>query len=173
MPIAGNVDTRLRRLREGADGFDAIVLARAGLQRLGRERETGAILDRHDFVPAPGQGTLALEGRAAATSARARRRRAITRRERAHVPARRASARRARLAPRCDTPLGAHATLGDGRSRCARGSALPDGSAWVRDELSGDAARPEELGRAVAARMRSAGAGDLLRAAEEMTVGGR
>ena len=81
--IGGNVDTRLQRLAERGgdrrdgdgqrgkagggereDGLDAIMLARAGLQRLGREAEIGAVLDHARFVPAPGQGALALEGRA-------------------------------------------------------------------------------------------------------------
>ena len=61
--IGGNVDTRLRRLGEEED-LDAIVLAHAGLLRLGREAEIGAVLDPARFVPAPGQGVLALEGRA-------------------------------------------------------------------------------------------------------------
>ena len=61
--LRGNVDTRLRRLGEGGI-CDAIVLARAGLLRLGREAEVGAVLDPARFVPAPGQGALALEGRA-------------------------------------------------------------------------------------------------------------
>ncbi len=61
MAVRGNVDTRLRKLHEG--GFDAIVLARAGLQRLRRESDAGAVLDPARFVPAPGQGTLALQAR--------------------------------------------------------------------------------------------------------------
>ncbi|MDQ6810819.1 MAG: hydroxymethylbilane synthase, partial [Actinomycetota bacterium] len=66
VPISGNVDTRLRKLAS-ADGGElaAIVLARAGLQRLGREREIGAVLDPERFVPAPGQGALALQARTA------------------------------------------------------------------------------------------------------------
>ena len=67
--VRGNVDTRLRKLGEG--GFDAIVLARAGLQRLGREAEIAAVLDPARFVPSPGQGTLALEGRAEDEATRA------------------------------------------------------------------------------------------------------
>ena len=62
VPVRGNVDTRLRKLGEG--DLDALVLARAGLVRLGREAEAGAVLDPARFVPSPGQGTLALEGRA-------------------------------------------------------------------------------------------------------------
>ena len=60
--LRGNVDTRLRRLAEG--DFDAIVLAAAGLGRLGREDEAGALLDPAVMVPAPGQGVIALEVRA-------------------------------------------------------------------------------------------------------------
>ena len=62
VPMRGNVDTRLQKLERGE--FDAIVLARAGLQRLGREDSVGGVLDPARFVPAPGQGTLALEARA-------------------------------------------------------------------------------------------------------------
>ena len=59
--MAGNVDTRLRKLADGE--VDALVLAAAGLARLGRSEEAGAALDRPMFVPAPGQGTLAIEAR--------------------------------------------------------------------------------------------------------------
>ncbi len=54
--IRGNVDTRLRKLGEGDEGLDAIVLAHAGLIRLGRESEAGGVLAGERFVPAPGQG---------------------------------------------------------------------------------------------------------------------
>jgi hydroxymethylbilane synthase len=66
-PLRGNLDTRLRKLDEG--GYDAIVLALAGLQRLGRDGEAGAVLD--ELVPAAGQGVLALEARADDDEARA------------------------------------------------------------------------------------------------------
>src|SRR5262249_22715427 len=68
VPMRGSVDTRLAKLA-GEEGIAAIVLARAGLQRLGRESEAGALLDASRFVPAPGQGALALEGRAEDASA--------------------------------------------------------------------------------------------------------
>ena len=73
LSLRGNVDTRLRRLAE-PDGtpLDAIVLARAALQRLGREGEQGAVLDPERFVPAPGQGTPRCRG-ARATRTRPRR----------------------------------------------------------------------------------------------------
>ena len=136
--MRGNVDTRLRKLERG--DFDAIVLARAGLQRLGREEAVGAVLDPARFVPAPGQGTLALEARAedarvqdalaAITDADAF----------ACLLAERALARA--LDASCHTPLGAHAEPARGRLRLRAWVGLPDGSAWVSDELVGDAADP-------------------------------
>ena len=166
--IGGNVDTRLRRLGEEED-LDAIVLAHAGLLRLGREAEIGAVLDLARFVPAPGQGTLALEGRtgdarveeavAAITDADAF---ACLRAERALASALDAS---------CHTPLGAHATpAGCGCLNLRAWVGLPDGSAWVSDELLGGFYDPDALGQRVAERMLTAGAGALLHQAEEMAV---
>jgi hydroxymethylbilane synthase len=155
--LRGNVDTRLRRLGEG--DFDALVLAVAGLQRLGR----GDVVDGFlDLVPAPGQGALAVEGRpelgaeVAAidhppSHARLRAERALT----------------GALDASCRTPIGAHAAAIEGeRMEMVAFVGLPDGSEWVRDELEGDAGDPEALGRAVAERLLSAGAGDLLREAD-------
>jgi len=166
--IGGNVDTRLRRLGEEED-LDAIVLAHAGLLRLGREAEIGAVLDLARFVPAPGQGTLALEGRtgdarveeavAAITDADEF---ACLRAERALAGALDAS---------CHTPLGAHATpAGCGCLNLRAWVGLPDGSAWVSDELLGGFYDPDALGQRVAERMLTAGAGELLHQAEEMAV---
>jgi hydroxymethylbilane synthase len=165
--VAGNVDTRLRKLREG--GFDAIVLARAGLQRLGREEEIAAVLDPARFVPSPGQGTLALEGRIddertgvavrAITDTTAF---ACLRAERAVAHA---------LGASCNTPLGAHASdNGCGCLHLRAWVGLPDGSAWLSDELLGGFYDPGQLGRRVAERLLSAGAGELLRRAEELAV---
>jgi hydroxymethylbilane synthase len=168
--IRGNVDTRLRKLADPGEGLDAIVLARAGLQRLGRESELGAVLDPGRFVPAPGQGILAVEGRA--QDARAREAvTAITDAQAfACLLAERALARE--LGASCHTPLGARAQAdGDGRLRLRAWVGLPDGSAWLADELRGAIADAERLGREVAERMRSAGAGELLRGAEEMAAG--
>ncbi|MEJ7785418.1 MAG: hydroxymethylbilane synthase [Solirubrobacteraceae bacterium] len=145
--LRGNVDTRLRRLAEG--GFDAIVLAQAGLDRLDRGDE-GVPLD--ELVPAAGQGILALQARtgehvlqgdAHATDALAC--------ERALVQA---------LDADCDTPVGAFAIpSGDGlflRTFLGR----PDGSAWLRDELTGG--DPEALGAEVAERLLVSGAAEIL-----------
>ena len=165
--LGGNVDTRLRRLDEG--GLDAIVLARAGLQRLGREDEIGAVLDPARFVPAPGQGILALEGRAGDARAEAAVAAIADVDAFACLLAERAVARE--LGASCNTPLGAHAApAGCGCLNLSAWVGLPDGSAWCSDELLGGFYDPDALGRRVAERMRAAGAGELLRQAEDLAV---
>ena len=161
-PLRGNVDTRLRRLAAGE--LEALVLALAGLQRLGRADEAGAVLDAGLFVPAPGQGALAMEARAGDAAVRDAVRplndpaaEACLRAERALTAA---------LEATCHTPVGGHAVLGSGGLVLTAFVGAPDGSAWVRDRLEGDAAEPQALGRAVAERMLAAGAGDLLAAAQ-------
>ena len=157
--LAGNVDTRLRKLADG--GLDAIVLARAGLQRLGREREIGAVLDPARFVPAPGQGMLALQARAHDARAREAAMALVDRDASGCLRAERALARG--LEASCDTPLGAHAApVDDGRLRLRAWIGLPDGSAWIADEQTGEPGDPESLGARVAERMRAAGADELL-----------
>jgi len=159
--LSGNVDTRLRRLEAGE--YAAIVLASAGLERLGRGGEATSRLDAHDFVPAAGQGTLVLQARAEDDAAR----------ERVAVIAHPGTERCLRaerslvraLEADCHTPLGAHATeeageAGDVRLRLRAFVGRADGSAWLRDELVGD--DPRALGEAVAVRLRAAGADDVL-----------
>jgi hydroxymethylbilane synthase len=166
VPMRGNVDTRLAKLGEA--GLDAIVLARAGLQRLGREDEAGALLDPARFVPAPGQGALALEGRDDDEQARQAAAGLTDSPTLAALLAERALARE--LGADCHTPLGALAVAGpDGRLRLRAWVGLPDGSAWAADELDGVLAAPQELGSEVAARMRAVGAAELLGGAREMT----
>ncbi len=168
--IAGNVDTRLRKLADPGEELAAIVLARAGLQRLERESAIGAVLDVAGFVPAPGQGTLVLEGRAGDAAAE-RAARAITDAESfACLLAERALA--TELGAGCHTPLGAHARPHGERLHLRAWVGLPDGSSFITDELLGERADPGALGREMAARMRSAGAGGLLRAAEAPASGG-
>jgi hydroxymethylbilane synthase len=174
--LSGNVDTRLRRLGErreaggeDEDSLHAIVLARAGLQRLGREEEIGAVLDPARFVPAPGQGVLALEGRAG-DSLVEEAVHAITDADAfASLHAERAVARA--LGATCHTPLGAHAApAGCGCLHLRAWVGLPDGSAWCGDELLGGFYDPDALGSRVAERMQAAGAEELLRQAEEMAA---
>ena len=151
--LTGNVDTRLRKLAGG--DADALVLAAAGLERLGRAREIGGVLE--ELVPAAGQGALALEGRpgalpkerlAALADAAAE---ACVGAERELVHA---------LGASCNTPVGAHARpLGADRLELRAWVGLPDGSVWISDRLIGAAGG---LGRACAQRMLAAGAGELL-----------
>jgi hydroxymethylbilane synthase len=163
--LHGNVDTRLRKLAEGE--LDAVVLARAGLQRLGREAEIGAVLDPERFVPAPGQGALALEGRVADARARDAVAEIVDGDTFACLRAERALARE--LSATCNTPLGAYAVpAGCGCLHMRAWVGLPDGSAWIADELLGGFYDPEELGRRVGERLTATGAGELLRQAEEM-----
>ncbi|GAC1439215.1 MAG: hydroxymethylbilane synthase [Solirubrobacteraceae bacterium] len=154
LPLRGNVDTRLRRLGQG--DFDAILLAQAGLERLGRT--PGRPLD--ELVPAPGQGTLALEARVGDERVRE-----------AIEALRDAAAERALRAERaladelgagCHTPLGAHAGEEQGGLVLRAFVGLPDGSAWIRDELRGP--EPEALGRAAGRRLLAAGAAEMLAA---------
>jgi hydroxymethylbilane synthase len=148
--LRGNVDTRLRKLDAGE--VDAIVLAAAGLERLGLERDVTPL----DFVPAAGQGTLALEARE--DDERVWRAVAVVHDAAtfADLEAERAAVRV--LGATCHTPVGIHAKGGTIRGFVG----LPDGSAWVADEL------PDADGEALAGRMISAGAGDLLARAEAM-----
>jgi hydroxymethylbilane synthase len=150
--LHGNVDTRLRRLGEGE--LDAIVLARAGLERLGRGR--GAVLE--ELVPAIGQGALVIEARAGderVARAIAALRDSRTERE---LAAERELARR--LHATCETPIGAHArTLPGGLLELRAYLGRPDGSEWATDRLEGR--DPRELASELAARLRSVGAMEL------------
>jgi hydroxymethylbilane synthase len=167
--IHGNVDTRLRKLADPGAGLDAIVLAHAGLQRLGLESEAGGVLDRERFVPAPGQGTLALEGRAEDNRTREAVQAITDENTFACLLAERALARE--LGASCHTPLGAHALpAGCGCLHLRAWVGLPDGSAWVSDELLGGFYDPESLGRRVAERLRLAGAAELLAQAATMAA---
>lgn len=165
--LRGNVDTRLRKLAEG--DCAAIVLAVAGLLRLGRLDEMGAALDA--LVPAPGQGTLVLEARADDTTAHAMSATIEDPHAAACLAAERALVRA--LGASCHTPLGAYATLADDGAMTLRAFlGLPDGSTWLRDELTDPlGVAPERLGEEVAGRMRAAGADELLAACEALGDG--
>jgi hydroxymethylbilane synthase len=153
--VRGNVDTRLRKLASGE--CDALVLAVAGLARLGRMDAVDGVLG--EFVPAAGQGALAVEARpetAAAVSA------LVDADATACVLAERELTRL--LGASCNTPVGAVARVVSGDELELRAwVGLPDGSAWIADRLSGEAGG---LGAAVADRLLAAGAGELLAQAE-------
>jgi hydroxymethylbilane synthase len=153
LELRGNVDTRLGRLAAG--DYDAIVLARAGLDRLGRGAEATGTLD--EMVPAAGQGALAVTVRAGDAAARA-----AVEPLSDHAAARCLAAERAlvgALEADCHTPMGAHAVVdGDLLLRAFVGA--PDGAKWVRDDLRGT--DPEALGAEVGRRLRAAGADEVL-----------
>jgi hydroxymethylbilane synthase len=159
--VRGNVDTRLRKLAEGQ--ADALVLALAGLRRLGREHEAGGVLD--ELVPAAGQGALALEARAGDAEVTEAVRGLADPTASACVSAERELVRA--LGASCNTAVGAHATLlEDGRLELRGWVGVPDGSAWLADRLTAAAGSHAGLGLAVGERMLAAGASELLRAAE-------
>ena len=163
--LRGNVDTRLRKRAAGE--ADVLVLAAAGLDRLGRRGEAGGRLEGEVFVPAAGQGVIAIQARtpsAAADAASAVSHAATM----ACLQAERAAIRA--LGASCHAPVGVSAQR-VAESLQMRGFAgLPDGSQWVLDEHAASAADPEAAGRALARRMQLAGADDVLRAAEELAV---
>ncbi len=163
--LRGNVDTRLRKLAGGS--HDAIVLALAGLKRLGREE--GAPLPVAILTPAPGQGCLALEARRGDTAV-GELAGAIT----DHSALVRLTAERAlveRLEATCNTPVAAYAELyGHDELELAAFVGMPDGGTWIRDALAGSAADPAALGRQVAERLLAAGAAEVLAAAEVATA---
>jgi hydroxymethylbilane synthase len=162
-PVRGNVDTRLRKLREGQYG--AILLATAGLKRLGLEHEIAEVFFADQICPAPGQGALAIETRdaddvqticaglnhaptAAAVSC-----------ERAVLGA---------LGGGCLLPIGAYAEPVDGGLQLTAIVITPEGDRFVREHLDGPMTEPEKLGTSLATRLLNMGAAEILRG-----VGGR
>jgi hydroxymethylbilane synthase len=163
--LHGNVDTRLRKL--GEEELDGIVLAAAGLKRLGREGEVSFALPAATMIPAAGQGALVLQARgdntdaieaAAAVGDEAALRELTA--ERAVV---------ALLDATCATPIGVHAQVDGTQLAIEAFVGLPDGSEWIRDRVEGAAEEPAAAGALMAERLLSAGARDILDRAEERT----
>ncbi|MPZ43222.1 MAG: hydroxymethylbilane synthase [Betaproteobacteria bacterium] len=157
-PVRGNVQSRLRKLDEGE--LDALILAAAGLERLGLAGRIRQLLSVETSLPAPGQGALGIECLAAdrdaleliaplqdPTSACA-------------VTAERVVSRL--LGGSCQVPLGAYAECEGTTLELRAFVALPDGSRLVSAQASGSAAEPEALGAEVAAALRAQGADALL-----------
>ena len=160
--LHGNVDTRLRKLAEGE--YDGIVLAAAGLHRLGREAEISFRFGLEELTPAGGQGSLALEARRSDPEVAAEAARISDHDALVELTAERAAI--ARLEATCHTPVGVCARLGQGELEIFGYAGDSDGSDWVRDRLGGDPEQPAALGEALAERMLAAGAREILRRAE-------
>ncbi|HET7185933.1 MAG TPA: hydroxymethylbilane synthase [Terriglobales bacterium] len=154
-PLRGNVDTRLRKLEEGE--YDAIILASAGLNRLGRTEWVRAVLAVEVMCPAVGQGALGIEVRSGDTQTRAELEflndagaRAATSCERALLN---------QLGGGCQVPIGAYAEVMDAMVHLTAVVARPDGSKVLRENSSGR--DPEKLGETVGKRLLERG-GDLI-----------
>jgi hydroxymethylbilane synthase len=164
--VRGNVDTRIRKVRSGE--YDAVLLARAGLARIGRLEEVTEVLDPLQMLPAPGQGALAVECRAGDDLVTAL---AVLddHGTRAAVEAERALL--ATLEGGCSAPIGALAEVvegDDGEELWIRAIALStDGGLSVRMSATGDPKDAAGLGARLAKEMLADGAGDLEAAATE------
>ena len=158
--VRGNVGTRLRKLDD--DGLDALILAQAGLERLGLADQITEILDPEWMLPAVGQGALGLECRADDAAARALLAALDDAPTRAAVVAERALLRG--LGGGCLVPIGAAAAVTDGWLTLRAAVLPPDGSARVAGEDAGPAADAEAVGRRLAEALLAQGARKLLAA---------
>jgi hydroxymethylbilane synthase len=156
--LRGNVDTRLRRLDAG--DMDAILLACAGLIRLGLESRITARLDPKISLPAVAQGVIGIECRGADSRTLGLVTVLNHQDTRIAVDAERAFAHR--LGGSCQSPIAAHAWLEGQRLRLDGLVAEPDGSRLIRDTESGSIDDPAALGALLAERILAAGAGPLL-----------
>jgi hydroxymethylbilane synthase len=156
--LRGNVDTRLRRLDGGE--LDAIILACAGLIRLGWESRITGRLEATECLPAVSQGIIGIECRSADATTRTLLNVLNDAKTRTAMDAERAFA--GRLGGSCQSPIAAHATLEEERLTLHGLVAEPDGSRLLRDHIVGNASDAAQLGRQLADRIMAAGAGALL-----------
>ena len=158
--LRGNVDTRVRKLDEGQ--YDALILASAGLIRLGLRDRITAPIATHEILSAVGQGAIAIETRAddeiavaAASKLNHRETELACRAERAFLR---------RLGGGCQFPIAAHAVI-DGETLKIEGLvATPNGSEILRDKTSGNTEQAEKIGSTLAQQLLDRGAGALLNA---------
>jgi hydroxymethylbilane synthase len=156
--LRGNVDTRLRKLDERK--FDALILAAAGLHRLGLERRITSYLSPEQMVPAVGQGALGIETRAndeATIAAVSNLNHEVTR---LSCLAERALLRE--LGGGCQLPIAGHAIIVNHELRLDGLVAACDGSKLVKGQLVGSTSDAEDLGKKLASRLLESGANDLL-----------
>ena len=156
--IRGNVDTRLRRLTEGA--YDAIVIAAAGLERLGLELEHARPLEPDQFIPAVGQGILAVEARADDWRVLELLKGLDHLGTRRQAEAERAFLRH--LGASCHTPVAGHARLSDGELMLMGLVASMDGRQVLRGQMTGVAENAELIGQKLAEDLMARGARAIL-----------
>lgn len=159
-PLRGNVQTRLRKLDEGQ--YAAIILAAAGLKRLGLSARIRGIISSEDSLPAVGQGALGIEIRSDRADVAAMLQPLHHADTAACVFAERAMSRA--LNGSCQVPLGGFAEVQNGQLRMRGFVASPDGQRMMRAEALGDMANPEALGRQIADALLAQGAGEILAA---------
>ncbi len=159
-PLRGNVQTRLRKLDEGQ--YAAIILAAAGLKRLGLADRIRTIISSYDSLPAVGQGALGIECRADRTDVIAMLQVLHHPDTAACVLAERAMSRA--LNGSCQVPLGGFAEVKDGQLYMRGFVASSDGQRMMRAESTGSIATPEELGKRIAESLLHQGAGEILAA---------
>jgi len=157
-PVRGNLDTRLRKLDEGR--YDALVLAAAGLKRLGLAERIRELLPVEVMCPAVGQGALAVEARDQDGAAMEACRLLDHASTRVAVTAERALL--AGLGGGCQVPIGAHARLVDGALHLRAVVISPDGRQVVRRQTHGPEADAAALGSELARELLAAGADDIL-----------
>ncbi|MEQ1516422.1 MAG: hydroxymethylbilane synthase [Usitatibacteraceae bacterium] len=156
--LRGNVNTRLAKLDGGQ--FDAIILAAAGLKRLGFHDRIRGTLPSAGYVPAIAQGALGIEYQTSRAEVAAWLAPFANAATTATVDAERAFGRA--LTASCDVPLGAHATLRDGELSLDGFVAMPDGKRMIRRAMKGAVADAESLGTALAQSLIAEGAGEIL-----------
>ena len=159
-PLRGNVQTRLRKLDEGQ--YAAIILAAAGLKRLGLTDRIRGIISSEDSLPAVGQGALGIECRADRSDVIAALQPLHHPDTAACVLAERAMSRA--LAGSCQVPLGGFAQVQDGKLRMRGFVASPDGKRMLRAEATDEIGNPEALGSKIADALLAQGAGEILAA---------
>ena len=162
--LRGNVPTRIRKLDEGQ--FDAIVLAAAGLTRLGMADRITQQLPIEISIPAVAQGVLGIETRAGDTAVIDLVRKAI------HDPneERRIAAERrflAKMGGSCQTPLAAHGLFREGDLELLGMCGMPDGSKILHAQVAGHPSQAEALGERLADKLLAQGAGDILAATKD------
>lgn len=162
--IRGNVDTRIRKLKQGL--YDAVIIAEAGLKRLNMQDNITERLPLEDFTPAPGQGALAVAAKKDNEKVNEVLRLVNHWPSMAAVLAEKAFVRK--IGGGCKVPLGAIAQVKNGELSLYTSVLSPDGKTKIQTSKVGDLASPEELGLKVAQEILNLGAGNLIQRWREL-----